>query len=205
MSRAGELPPTNAGAGESPCGAVPPHAPVNHGGKKRDSDLAAMLLNGGAEMSGAGLPDGFVSRARESGDREQRHSDGKPSGGSESKDGDVQSAGQAAPSAAATHLHQLATEQQTTRTIEPPAALVQRLVEFATVHRNQQGVVEFTLGLQQAVLGGMRIQLSAYGNRRVGLTVKSAGQRAAVGDEEIAGLIDSLRKRNVEVVEVVRA
>jgi hypothetical protein len=206
MSRAGDLPPSIVGVGESLYGAGPLHAPARHSDPKHDSSLAAMLLNGGgAELSSAGMPDGFVTRARESGEREQRHSNDKPSSGSDSIDGGVQSVGQAAPTPTANHLHQLAAPEQSGRHIEPPAALVQRLVEFATVHRNNQGVVEFTLGLQQSVLGGMRIQLSAYGNRRVGLTVKSAGQHAAVGDEELAGLIDSLRRKNVEVVEVVRA
>jgi hypothetical protein len=92
-----------------------------------------------------------------------------------------------------------------TQHIPPPPPLVQQLVEFATFGRNESGFLEFRLGLVEDALGGLRIQLASYGNRRVGLKVKgAAGKSAAIGDAEIAGLIDALKARNVEVIEVVR-
>lgn len=88
----------------------------------------------------------------------------------------------------------------------PPAApLVQQLVEFATFGRNEAGFLEFRLGLVEDALGGLRIQLASYGNRRVGLKVKGNGGKASgIGDAELAGLIDALRAKNVEVIDVVR-
>jgi hypothetical protein len=89
--------------------------------------------------------------------------------------------------------------------IPPPAPLVQEMVEFATFGRNEAGFLEFRLGLVQDALGGLRIQLASYGNRRVGIKVKGTGGKAAdIGDAELAGLVDALRAKNVEVVEVVR-
>ncbi len=86
----------------------------------------------------------------------------------------------------------------------PPAALVQQLVEFATLYRSAAGTMEFNLCLVREALGGLRIQVSAFGNRRVGLTIKNGrGQPSAIGEEEVAGLVAALRKRDVEVVDVV--
>ena len=85
----------------------------------------------------------------------------------------------------------------------PPPELVQQLVEYAHVHTTADGVIEFNLGLAREALGGLRIQLSAYGNRRVGLTIKGRKGQKGIGEQEVAGLIDALRERNVEVVDVV--
>jgi hypothetical protein len=85
----------------------------------------------------------------------------------------------------------------------PPPELVQQLVEYAHVHTTTDGVIEFNLGLVRDALGGLRIQLSAYGNRRVGLTIKGRKGQKGIGEQEVAGLIDALRERNVEVVDVV--
>src|SRR3989442_1672749 len=53
----------------------------------------------------------------------------------------------------------------------PPPELLQQLVEFAAVHRNSDGLMEFRLGLVREALGGLQIQLQAYGNRRIGLKI----------------------------------
>jgi hypothetical protein len=90
---------------------------------------------------------------------------------------------------------------QAARPVMPPSELMQQLVEFATVHRNQSGFMEFQLGLSRQALGGLRIQLCAYGNRRVGLAIK--GNRGGIGDAEVAGLVEALRKKNLDVVDVV--
>jgi hypothetical protein len=82
-------------------------------------------------------------------------------------------------------------------------ALLQQLVEFAAVQQNKDGFYEFQLGLAQDVLGGLQIRLAAYGNRRVGLKVKSGrGRSLDIGEQEIAGLIAALQKRGVDVVDV---
>jgi hypothetical protein len=62
--------------------------------------------------------------------------------------------------------------------------------------------MEFNMGLSQNVLGGMRIRVCSYGKRRVGLNVRSNGGEGAVGEEEISGLVEALRQRDVEVVDV---
>jgi hypothetical protein len=90
---------------------------------------------------------------------------------------------------------------QASRPVMPPTELVQQLVEFATVHRNQSGFMEFQLGLTRQTLGGLRIQLCAYGNRRVGLAIK--GNRGGLGDAEVAGLVEALKKKNLDVVDVI--
>jgi hypothetical protein len=99
----------------------------------------------------------------------------------------------------------LAASAEHIQRLPPPAPLVQQLVEFATFGRNEAGFLEFRLGLVEDALGGLRIQLASYGNRRVGLKVKGSGGKAAsIGDAELAGLIDALKARNVEVIDVVR-
>jgi hypothetical protein len=87
--------------------------------------------------------------------------------------------------------------------IMPPAALVQQVVEFATVAPNQEGFMEFRLGLSRNALGGMRIRVCAYGNRRVGLSVCCGEGDGAIHEGHVSGLIDALRLRDVEVVETV--
>jgi hypothetical protein len=98
---------------------------------------------------------------------------------------------------------QAAVERATSRPAPPPE-LLQQLVEFAAVHRNADGLMEFRLGLVREALGGLQIQMQAYGNRRIGLKIKSGG-KGGIGEEEVAGLIDALRAKNVEVVDVVLA
>jgi hypothetical protein len=87
--------------------------------------------------------------------------------------------------------------------IMPPAALVQQVVEFATVAPNQEGFMEFRLGLSRNALGGLRIRVCAYGNRRVGLSVRCGDGDGAIHEGHVSGLIDALRQRDVEVVETV--
>ena len=86
----------------------------------------------------------------------------------------------------------------------PSPELLQQLVEFATVRHASDGTVEFQLGLVRDALGGALIKLSAYGNRRVGLTIQRGRGNSTIGDEEVAGLIEALRQKNVEVVDVIR-
>jgi hypothetical protein len=83
----------------------------------------------------------------------------------------------------------------------PPTPLLMQVVEFASVAQNRDGFMEFNMGLSQNVLGGMRIRVCSYGKRRVGLNVRSSGE-GAVGEEEISGLVEALRQRDVEVVDV---
>jgi hypothetical protein len=87
--------------------------------------------------------------------------------------------------------------------VMPPATLVQQVVEFATVAPNQDGFMEFRLGLARSALGGMRIRVCAYGNRRVGLSVRCGEGDGAIHEGHVSGLIDALRQRDVEVVETV--
>jgi hypothetical protein len=87
--------------------------------------------------------------------------------------------------------------------IMPPTPLLQQVVEFATVAPNQQGFMEFRLGLSRNALGGMRIRVCAYGNRRVGLNVRCGEGDGTIHEGHLAGLIDALRQRNVEVVDTV--
>jgi hypothetical protein len=85
----------------------------------------------------------------------------------------------------------------------PPATLVQQVVEFATVAPNPDGFMEFRLGLSRNTLGGLRIRVCAYGNRRVGLSVHCGEGDGAIHEGHVSGLIDALRQRDVEVVETV--
>ena len=203
--------PGGAGAATLPDGAVaqPPVAakPRKHSDESGDLALRVAILNGGAgaEMPAGVTADSFVTRTTGVTEREHRRGEDQGSKGMDSQDNAVVPVQLPNTTPATRHLHELSTQPAGPRTVQPPAALVQQLVEFAAVHRNNAGIVEFTLGMQQNVLGGMRVQLAAYGNRRVGITVKSASGKGTVGDEELAGLVDALRRRNVEVVEVVRA
>ena len=87
--------------------------------------------------------------------------------------------------------------------ITPPATLVQQVVEFATVAPNRDGFMEFRLGLARNALGGLRVRVCAYGNRRVGLSVHCGEGDAAIHEGHVSGLIEALRQRDVDVVETV--
>jgi hypothetical protein len=84
-----------------------------------------------------------------------------------------------------------------------PSAILQQVIEFAGVHRNKQGEAEFHLGLVAGAMGGLRLKVTAFGNRRLGLKV-SCKQKGAVKDLEgqVAALVDELRERDLEVVSV---
>jgi hypothetical protein len=84
-----------------------------------------------------------------------------------------------------------------------PSAVLQQVIEFAGVHRNKQGEAEFHLGLVAGAMGGLRLKVIAFGNRRLGLKV-SCKQKGAVKDLEgqVAALADELRKRDLDVVSV---
>ncbi len=84
-----------------------------------------------------------------------------------------------------------------------PSALLDRVVEFATVTRNSEGFMEFQMGMAKEALGGLKIKVTAYGNRKVGLKVKSGGGEGGIGEQNIADLIEALKSRDVEVVDVV--
>ncbi|HEY7115706.1 MAG TPA: hypothetical protein VH475_03915 [Tepidisphaeraceae bacterium] len=121
-------------------------------------------------------------------------SDNSPSG----DDGSEPSA-QFSPIFTALPLPAAAPTPQVSR-VMPPTQLLNQVVEFATVAQNQQGFMEFHLGLAQSALGGLRIRVCSYGQRRVGLSVYTA--QGGIGDAELSGLIEGLRGRNVEVVDL---
>jgi hypothetical protein len=143
--------------------------------------------------------------AQAHGRRQGKSGQGDAGAGGNSSDGstpDPRLLAGAAPMQAAQQFQATMGPQAAGRPMPPPE-LVQQLVEFAHVHTTADGVIEFNLGLVRDALGGLRIQLSAYGNRRVGLTIKGRKGQKGIGEQEVAGLIDALRERNVEVVDVV--
>ncbi|HYE16868.1 MAG TPA: hypothetical protein VEA69_00365 [Tepidisphaeraceae bacterium] len=107
-----------------------------------------------------------------------------------------------APSLAPQAQHAAAPQQAGPATTIP-TALLQQVVEFATVAKNADGFMEFRMGLSKDALGGMRVRVTAYGNRRIGLKVQNgSGGERSVGEDEVSSLIEALRARNVEVVDV---
>lgn len=106
-----------------------------------------------------------------------------------------------------TPLAQQQAPSETNATARPAVIsleMIQQLVEFASVSRNQAGDFEFRLGLLPGVLGGMQICVAAYGNRRIGLKLRGAAVNAGQFDAELGALVDELRKRRVEVVEIIQ-
>jgi len=83
-----------------------------------------------------------------------------------------------------------------------PMELLQQVIDYATVSRNTEGFMEFRMGLSRDTLGGMRVRVTAFGNRRVGLKIQNGDTDAGVSEGEVAGLIAALKARNVDVVEV---
>lgn len=87
------------------------------------------------------------------------------------------------------------------------AATFRQMVAFAEVHTDRSGVIEFKLGLQGAVLGGAKIVIRALGQRKIGLGISnsSAANSAskAVTAEDVKELVEALRRRDLEVVDVL--
>ena len=80
-------------------------------------------------------------------------------------------------------------------------ATFRQMVEFANVHKDRAGVIEFQLGLQRNVLGGAQIVMRAYGERKIGLKVKNGGEQV-VSKEDLESLVRALKSRDLDVVEV---
>jgi len=79
-------------------------------------------------------------------------------------------------------------------------ALLRQIVRFATFGQNHGGVAEFRIGFQQEVLAGAVLKIRALGSRRVSLSLKGGTMRA--GEDEVRGLIEALKRRGLDVVEV---
>ena len=78
---------------------------------------------------------------------------------------------------------------------------LQEMVRYAAVGANAQGQSEFLLGLAGDVAGGLQVRLTALGQRRLKIRLaQQSGQGPA--DEQVRGLIEALRARGIEVVEV---
>ncbi|MFQ5590776.1 MAG: hypothetical protein ACE5HE_06425 [Phycisphaerae bacterium] len=84
-----------------------------------------------------------------------------------------------------------------------PSVVLQQMIEFAGVHRNTRGEAEFHLGLAAGFAGGLRLKLTAFGERRFGLKLRCSDKRA-IGDLEaqIGALINRLADSDLEIVEV---
>ncbi|MEM7203129.1 MAG: hypothetical protein AAF628_22905 [Planctomycetota bacterium] len=80
--------------------------------------------------------------------------------------------------------------------------LFQSIVQYATVQRDESGQAELRLGFDRSVLGGLKLRIKAYGRGRVGITVSSAG--GSVSSDALTPLLENLRAKGVEVVEVVQ-
>lgn len=84
------------------------------------------------------------------------------------------------------------------------AEALQQVVEFAGIHRNREGHVEFMLGLLPGVVGGLRMRVIAYGNRRIGLRYRGGGAvPICTLESELGALAAELRKHGLDVVEIV--
>lgn len=81
-----------------------------------------------------------------------------------------------------------------------PPEVLDAVVRFATFTRTGDGHAQFVVGLKQGLLGGGSIRVTSLGDRRVSLQVRGTG--GSVGADELAGLLASLRKQRIEVVEV---
>jgi hypothetical protein len=81
-----------------------------------------------------------------------------------------------------------------------PPAVVQQMVEFAAVHRGRDGVVEFRLGMNRDVLGGVRLQLLSYGRKRMGIRVLR-DDAGALNDADLAAIVQTLRSKGIDVIE----
>lgn len=80
-------------------------------------------------------------------------------------------------------------------------ATFRQMVEFAGVHRDRSGIIEFQLGLRRDVLGGAQIVMRALGDRKIGLRIKN-GAGAELSEADVESLVRALRGRRLDVVEV---
>jgi len=87
----------------------------------------------------------------------------------------------------------------------PPALLgaptLERIIEFAELTRTAHGAHVFTIGLCGATLAGMTICVTTRGKRRIELRLRGAERLA---DSELQSLVEALRSRDIDVVDVVR-
>jgi len=81
-------------------------------------------------------------------------------------------------------------------------AVLQQVVEYAAVTRRRDGKAEFRLGLSREALGGARLRVASCGEKRVELTFTGGEGPNAIGQAEVAQLVEALRARGIEVVDV---
>jgi hypothetical protein len=134
--------------------------------------------------------------------RRRAEADQSPASTSDQDDASSEALSSGLPTASAPPPRNPAAAAGAGRSITIPPD-VQRFVEYAAITRNAQGCVEFFLGLNQGVLGGVGIRISAYGNRRVGVRVTTGGRNGAADDPDFESLVQTLRQRGIEVVETV--
>lgn len=84
-------------------------------------------------------------------------------------------------------------------------AVLQQIVEFAAVTKDREGRDEFRLGLGRSALGGGTVCLTRCGSRRVSLKFTGGHGPEAVGEAEINALVELLRQRNIEVIDLEMA
>lgn len=80
-----------------------------------------------------------------------------------------------------------------------PVNTLQEVVEFAALHRSSDGSAEFLMGLGAGQLQGMKVSVTALGQRRVSLKVCGG----ACTEEELSMLVSGLRTRGLDVVEAL--
>lgn len=83
-----------------------------------------------------------------------------------------------------------------------PAHVVRQAVEFAAFSE-RGGLMEFSLGLTANVLGGAVMTLRALGDRRIAIKVVNGKAGKVIQSTDLEGLIDRMKARGIEVVEVV--
>jgi hypothetical protein len=81
-----------------------------------------------------------------------------------------------------------------------PQAVLNQIVEHAVFHQNRDGHKEFRLGLNHDVLGGARLRLRSYGDKRFGITLMP-GDSDSLTQGDLQKLISTLNGRGMEVVD----
>jgi len=163
---------------------------VDHAAMREQTEQTGKTGKAGAQPADSAIPE--VSRREEAGKSSSGHSDsssGDQTGGS----------GLGAPIPGQPLAQGAAAPGRATIVIPPN---IQQFIEFAAVQRTMQGTVEFRIGLSRE-LGGASIHLAAYGNRRLGVRVRTGGNRSAISDEDLQSLLDSIRNKGVDIVDVV--
>lgn len=85
----------------------------------------------------------------------------------------------------------------------PPALSIerlQRIVEFAGVVQRADGARELRIAIGHGALAGAQLGIASFGRRRIGVRLR--GGTTAVSEEDIRALVEQLRSRGLEVVEL---